>query len=227
MKSKERFTLIPTECPKFLAACLTVGIELQEGTPKISNTYSKSRKYDPDEPGDIHYYLSDEQGINPHAVAKVWLNPDPDLQEASTLSVQLIKCSNVDDWMQLSDDIGALMVNCAVGHMKHFTEAKFSIDRLLVSDQERIAAERLDSIPQMMRDSARARNGGKIAAILNDTWRPAMFAWVKAFAANYAENRDIWKLARPSIKFERDNGAFPLIIPKGKDFSKLVRRWAV
>jgi hypothetical protein len=52
---------------------------------------------------------------------------------------------------------------------------------------------------------------------------PAMFAWVKAWVANYLELKDIWKAANPAIKIEREG--FPLVIPKGPQFEKLARRW--
>jgi hypothetical protein len=77
--------LIPTQCPKFLAAFLTVGGSLESNTPGISNTYDKEKKYDPDEPGTISYHL-DRKAVDPLAVAKVWRDPDADLAEAAALS---------------------------------------------------------------------------------------------------------------------------------------------
>ena len=67
------------------------------------------------------------------------------------------------------------------------------------------------------------RNGGRIAERFDAIWMPAMFAWVKAWVANYLELKDLWKAANPAIKIEREG--FPLVIPKGPQFEKLARRW--
>lgn len=215
--------LIPTQCPKFFAAFLTVGGSLESGTPGISNTYDKAKKYDPDEPGTISYHL-DRKTIDPLAVAKVWRNPEADLAESAALSQRLIKARTDDDWLKLADDIESLHVSCAVAHMRLFSARKFAIDSRVVSDQETIAAQSLSDMPERIR-KAQKRNGARLASDLSAIWQPAMFAWVKAWAFNYLEHRDAWKAANPSIKIERDS-AFPLVIPKGKDFSKLMKRWA-
>jgi len=216
-------TLAPTKCPRFLAACVTCGVELEANTPGISNVYSKGRVYDPDEPGDISYHL-DLNKANPLAIAKVWMDPKPDLTEAAALPARMIKARTEDEWLKIADDLDALHIWAAVGYMRMFSDKKFGIDSKLVSDEEERAAQILSDMPDAIRNATK-RNGGAIAAKLESVWMPAMFAWVKAWIAQYLELRDVWKAARPSIKIERE-GRFPLIIPKGKDFEKLMKRWA-
>ena len=219
--------LIPTQCPKFMACCATLGIDLEKGTPGISNTYSKDRKYERDskgqlEPGQISYHLSMGQ-MNPLAAAKVWLSPDSDLREWEAIPARLIKCRTADEWESIADDIEALHVWAAVYHMRQFADGKFTVDSMIVSDQERHAAEKLSGISAEMK-AMKNRNGGLIAAQISKACGPAMFAWVKAWIANYRELRDSWLSARPSIKIERDDW-FPLVIPQGKDFAKLMKKW--
>jgi hypothetical protein len=216
-------SLIPTECPKFVAACATVGIRLQDGLPGISNVYSKGQIYEPEEPGRISFYLSDGQGINPLALAKVWLSPEPELQEAAALPKRLIARHDQDSWDRLASDIDTLHVTAAVASIREFSRNRFPIDSKVASEQESQSAQIISWIADAMRKD-RARNGAAVAAKLSAHWQPAMFAWVKAWIANYLELRDAWKTARPSIKIERE-GKMPLVIPKGKDFARLLKRW--
>jgi hypothetical protein len=72
--------------------------------------------------------------------------------------------------------------------------------------------------------SAKSRNGAKFAAAFDANWTPSMFAWVKAWVAQYLELKDSWKSASKAIKIERDD-RFPLIIPQGKNFQKLLKKW--
>jgi hypothetical protein len=216
--------VIPTRCDKFLALCFTLGIDLEKQTGGISNAYSKGVTYDPGEPGTISYFLSDG-GINPLAIAAVWQNPEKDLAEAMALPQRLLKCRDAQEWARIADDIDALHVWGAVAHIRHFTQGKFSIDSKSVSDAEDRAAQVLSDMGDAMRRDAERRNGGAYAAKLSECWNPAMFAWVKAWISNYLEVRDLWEHATPSVKIEREDGMFPIIIPKGKDFARLVKRW--
>lgn len=214
--------VIPTGCPKFLAACATCGIELEKGTPGVSNTYSKGVTYDPDEPGQIHYYL-DYKNVNPLAVAAVWRNPSETLTEVAALKQRLIKCKDADTWQKIADDIHCLHLNSAIAHISLFCQNKFAIDTEKASDHEHACAKVLSDCADYMRTS-KTRNGAQVAAQLEAAWTPAMFAWIKAFIANYREIKDLWRSAKPSIKIDRGD-FFPLIIPKGKNFTKLLKRW--
>jgi hypothetical protein len=216
-------SLIPTECPKFVAACATVGIRLQDGLPGISNVYSKGQTYELGEPGHISFYLSDGQGINPLALAKVWLSPESELQEAAALPQRLLARHDADSWAKLADDIETLHVTAAIASIREFSRNRFPVDSKIAGEQERQSAEVVAWLADSMRQDQR-RNGGAVAAKIAEHWNRAMLAWVKAWIANYLELRDAWKSARPSIKIERE-GKLPLIIPKGKDFARLLKRW--
>lgn len=218
------FTIIPTRCPKFLACCATAGIELETSAKGISNTYSKDQKYDPDEPGAIHYYLSKGQGINPAALAFIWENPEHDLQEAAQLDGRIRNCKDSDDWKEIIEDVEALIFNAAVANISLFASGKRNVDSSSVSAEETLAAEILDKIPGRMRANNKIPKAA-FADELKKFWEPAMSAWIKAWISNYLELRHIWKVAGKSIKIERPDERFPLIIPQGKDARKLLRRW--
>lgn len=214
--------VIPTQCPRFFAACVTAGVQLEKGTPGISNVYSKGVKYDPDEPGTISYHL-DSKTVGPLSLAKVWRDPSQDMTEAAALPARMVKARTEDDWQSIADDLELLHVYCAIAHIKAFSDGKFSIGSRSVSDQEEVAAQVLSDMPEAIRNAKGPRNGGKIAARFDSAWMPAMHAWVKAWIANYLELKDAWKAANPSIKIEREG--FPLVIPRGPQFEKLARRW--
>lgn len=215
--------VIPTQDARFLAACVTCGVDLEKGTPGISNVYSKSKKYDRDEPGTISYHL-DNKAYNPLALAKVWLDPAQDMAEAEALPARMIKARTDDEWLTIADDIHSLQVNCAVAHMRAFVKKEIGVLTREVSDEEERAAKILSDLPELIRNAKPQRNGGKLAAKLNEVWKPAMVAWVKAWIANYTELRDVWQAANPAVKIEREG--FPLVIQKGPNFEKLMRRWA-
>lgn len=215
--------IIPTRCPKFAAACFTCGVELEKGTPGFDNVYSKAVKYDPDEPGSVSIYLSDKQGINPLALAKVWVNWTPDLEEAKTIPARLLSVRTQDEANQLADAIEQLTILSAVAHVRLFSLSRFGIDSPHVSEVETQAAITLDAFPALLRSNPRSTVQSRAARLVN-SWQPAMFAWVKAWIANYREIRDLWQHARPAIKFERE-GRLPLVIPKGAQFEKLMKRW--
>lgn len=219
--------LVPTQCPKFLAACMTCGIELESGTPGISNTYSKGKKYEPGEPGEIHYYLSNKQGLNPLAIAKVWHNPEKDLEEASGLEQRLLSCKDGDAWEKIAGDIDTLIVCGAVALMSRFAAGKVGINNEYISDEEEHAAKCLSDIPGRMRaiQGHHKRPGGQIAADLSKYWEPAMFAWLKAWIHNYRIQRHLWQKAHKAIKIEREGNPFPLVIPATPKGKELLRKW--
>jgi hypothetical protein len=216
--------IIPTQCPRFVAACATVGIGLQKGSPGITNIYTHERKYDPDEPGDIRYLLSDRDGESPLSVSKAWRDPELNLAEATQLTSRILKCKTADDWAKIADDLDILHTWCGVAHMKLFSQNKFAVDSLTPSDEEKQAAQFLSDLPAAMRANP-LKNKGRIAARITEAWPRSMFSWVKAWIGQYrALQGDGWKTARKSIKIDRDD-QFPLIIPKGKDFERLMKRW--
>lgn len=215
--------VIPTQDAHFFAACVTCGVELESGTPGISNVYSKGRKYDPDEPGVISYHL-DKKARDPLALAKVWRSPAQDMAEAEAMPGRMIKARTDDQWLTIADELEVLQVNCAVAHMRAFVKKEIGVVTRSVSDEEARAAKALSDLPEQIRNARTPRNGGRFAAKLSEVWNPAMVAWVKAWIANYTELRDAWQAANPAIKIEREG--FPLVIQKGPNFEKLMRRWA-
>lgn len=220
----EQIPLIPSQCPRFVAAWLTVGGTLQKGSPGISNTYDKARKYDPDEPGTISYHLSRDK-YDPLALAKVWRNPDMELAEVVAIKTRLVTCKDLATWEAIADDIEVLHVNGAVATISLFAQGKIGVDSRTVSDEEEQAAKVLSGMSASMKAMTRPE-GGKVAAIFDQVWNRAMFAWLKAWISNYQEVKVAWKLAEPSIKIERD-GQFPIVLRKNTpNLTGLLKRWA-
>jgi len=218
--------IIPAKDLRFVAACAVCGIPLQDGYG-ISNQYCKDRKYDRGEPGDVYYYLDREAAISPISVARVWDNPAQDVAEARMLPERLRLTREIDAWRKLAEDIDALHVWVAVANMRAFSDGKMSVGMLSVTDEEEGSCQWISDLPSRMRKMTTVGNEGKtIAADLVAKWDAAMVAWVKAWAAQYIEIKQSWLKARPAIKIDRGDDKFPLIIPRGKDFQKLLRRWA-
>lgn len=223
MEKTEGFMIIPTECPRFVAACATVGIGLQEGSPGITNVYTTGKKYDPDEPGEVRYLLSDKNCLSPLCVSKAWRDPELNLMEATQLSSRILKCRDVQEWNQIASDLDILHTYCGVAHMKLFSQNKFSVDSLSVSDAEEKAAQFLSDLPSQMIANP-LKNKCKIVKMLDDAWPRSMFAWTKAWIGHYAASKHHWRSAQQAIKIERE-GKFPLVIPKGPQFERLMKRW--
>jgi len=211
---------------RFVAACAVCGIPLQDGYG-ISNQYREGRNYERGEPGDVYYYLDRNAPISPESVARVWDDPSADVAEARMLPERLRLTRELDAWHALASDIDALHVWVAVANMRAFSEGKMQVGMLSVTDEEEGAAKWISDLPNRMRKMTTIGNEGKkIAADLVAKWDAAMVAWVKAWAAQYIEIRQAWLKARPSIKIDRGDDRFPLVIPRGKDFQKLLRLWA-
>jgi hypothetical protein len=223
MSKTEGFMIIPSECPRFVAACATVGIGLQQGSPGITNVYTHERKYDPDEPGEVRYILSDTDGYSPLCISKAWRDPEQNLAEAKDLPSRILKCKTLDDWQKIASDLDTLHTFCGVAHMKLFSQNKFAVDSLSVSDEEELAAQFLSDLPAAMLLEP-LKNKQRIAKRVEDTWPRAMFAWVKAWIGHYRASAEHWKHGHKAIKIDRGDD-FPLIIPKGKDFERLMKRW--
>lgn len=218
------FNIVPSNCPKFVACCATLGVELEEASKGVSNTYSKGVKYDPDEPGCINYYLSKSSGLNPAAIAKVWKSPEKELQVAAEIRGRVRSCTSPDEWESVIDNLEQVSTTAAIASISLFASGKLTVNNSYVSAEETLAAEILNKMPEKMRLNRRAPNSA-FADELDKFWEPAMYAWVKAWIANYLELRHIWKGASKSIKIEHPDHRFPIIIPQGKDARMLLRRW--
>lgn len=218
--------IIPAQDLRFVAACAVCGISLQDGYG-ISNQYAKGKKYDRGEPGEVFYYLDRNAPISPQSVARVWDDHSDDVAEARMIPARLRTTREIDAWRKLADDIDALHVWVAVANMKAFALGKMRVGSIKVSDEEEQAAQWLSDLPAKMRAMRSVGNEApKLSIEIVPQWERAMVAWVKAWAAQYIEVKRAWLKARPSLRIDRGDENFPLVIPRGKDFEKLLRRWA-
>jgi hypothetical protein len=217
--------VIPVKDLRFVAACAVCGVPLQDGYG-ISNQYSFGKTYDRGEPGDVYYYLDREAGISPNAIGRVWDDPSHDVAEARMIPERLKITRDVDEWRKLADDIDALHVWLAVANMREFAMGKMSVGMLSVTDEESAAAKWLSDLPAKMRAMRTVTNEGReLSKQIVPMWERSMMAWVKAWGAQYIEIKKAWLAARPSIRIDRGDDLFPVVIPRGKDFQKLLRRW--
>lgn len=220
-----RVTVIPTQCPLFHAACVTVGIPLEENTPGVSNVYSNAAQWKDKAPGDVTYFLSQSSGLNPLAIAEIWLNPKEALDDSLALPSLLIGARTIDELKEAGQSVSEMTIRGAVAHMALFCSGKYKLPSLDLLDEERRAIEILDAIPRSLELAKTVgRSGANAAAKVTEAWKPAMVGWVKAWVSNYRELTHVWKSARPALKIEREN-QLPLIIPKGPQFAQLLRRW--
>ncbi len=221
----ERVAIIPTQCPLFHAACVTVGIPLESHTPGISNVYTSADQWRDKGQGEVTFFLSQSSGLNPLAIAEIWLSPDVAIADALAVPQMLIGARTMDELHDAGRMVAEMTIRGAVAHMALFCTGKYKLPSLDLTDEEKRAVETLDEIPRMI-EGARSTGkiGGTAAAKISEVWRPAMVAWVKAWVYNYRELRETWRAARPALKIEREN-QLPIIIPKGPQFGKLLRRW--
>lgn len=210
---------------RVVAACVVCGIPLEDGYG-ISNQYSRDRKYERGEPGSVYYFLKWDAAISPMSVAKVWNDPAPDVEECRMIPLRLRTTREIDAWKKLAQDIDALHVWCAVANMRAFSDGKFSVGMLAVTDEEREAAQWVSDLPARMSKLVTVGDEGrKLAEEIVPRWDRAMVAWVKAWAAQYMEIRKAWLAANPKLRIDRGENTLPIIIPKGPQFRELLRRW--
>jgi len=214
----------------FAAAAVSVGFELAEGTPKVSNCYDTEHKYEPEQPGDVRMYLPLlAHGININEFVTIWKDPEAALNEAENLPGRIQTATDPQTLQNLIFSFDALYMGAAVAYMRLLSLGRVSPpDYLPPSDEETRAITALDYFSREALENEGMRSAGgrkKIAAELAKHWQPAMFAWLKAYRANLLELRNLWKDAPESIRINRGNGLPPLVLEKGPHFKQLLERW--
>lgn len=211
----------------FAAAAITLGFELAENTPQVSNTYTAARKYEPGEPGDIRYYMPYQKGaILIEDLISVWLNPKEALDEASNLPGRILTASRDGKAMQeLLNGFDIVYLRAVVAHLRLFQLSRISLpDTHEGNSEERDALDYLDTFASRIDTARDPKTAKALSAALSKAWKPAMVGWIKAFKKNYLELRNLWKQAPPTLKIQR-NGLPPLVLHKGPKFKQLLERW--
>lgn len=214
----------------FAAAAASVGFDLAEGTPKVSNCYDSEHKYEPGQPGDVRMYLPLlANGININEFVTVWKEPETALREAESLPARIQSATDPQTVQQLIFSFDALYMGAAVAYMKLHSLGRVQLpDVFHPSDEEKKAILALDYFSTEALESAEMRSpkGRKtIAQKLARNWQPAIVAWLKSYRANLLELRNLWKDAPQSIRINRGNGLPPLVLEKGPHFKELLERW--
>jgi len=214
------------ERTQFIAAALTLGFELADNTPCVSNVYSIDRTFEPGQPGDVRYFLATHsRGIPIQEIAAIWRNHDGPLESAKAFPGRILTIADNQSHCEVVTAFDDVYQHSALVYMR-----RYGLSRVYVSDphnlhnEERQALEVLDGFAKVI-DNARDQKSREAACrLLAQHWKPAMCGWVKAFVANMLELRNLWQEAPAAIKIQRDNLP-PLVIPKGPKFKELLKRW--
>lgn len=210
----------------FAAAAQTLGFDFVEHTPKVSNTYSKEKHYEPGEPGDIRYYLdSFKHGLLLEDLVEVWLKPELALEEAKAFPGRILGAKDADLIQEVSLSFNIVYLKSVTAHMRLYSLSRIGLPNIdPENDQEREALNALDGFPsrlEVMRDAKDRKNA---VSFSSKHWSPAHVGWLKAFRSNYLELRNLWKEVPSSLKIARE-GLPPLVLPRGPKFKEMLERW--
>lgn len=215
----------------FAAAAVTLGYELAEGTPKVSNVYGKGQEYEPGQPGDVRIYLPlVGNGININEIVRVWKDPDAALLEAEALPGLIINADNGQKLLNLIQTFDLLYLAGTAANIRQYSLGRVSIpDVFDPNDEEKRAVRALDTFVADHLDTEEMKKGRKqrekAARHLCAHWYAAQVAWVKAYRTNLIEIRNLWKTVPPAIKIARPGMRFPLVLERGPRFKELLTRW--
>lgn len=214
----------------FAAAAVTLGYDLAEGTPKISNCYDTQNRYEPGEPGDIRFYLPLlAHGININELIRVWKNPGAALDAAADLPERIDRANDAHTLAAVVEIAEETYLSAACAYMRLLSLGRVQNSPAMGAPtrEERRAVEFLDTLtealqsPEMTHDRHRRNYATKIV----EHWPRAMFAWMRAYKGNLLELRNLWKEVPPAIKIERPGMKFPLVLEKGPRFQELLNKW--
>ena len=212
----------------FVAAALAMGFKMADHTPGLSNVYSKSRRYEPGEPGDLRYYLTIANNqISLDELGGTWVNPRQALVDADALPERIKLAKDADQLQSLVTGFDTIYQKAAVGHMRYMAKGQLSMpDADLNPTQEESAAlESLDRFRLTLEQVRTPQERKAAVQILLRHWKPAMVGWLRAFKGHHLELQNLWHHAPAAIKIERPNSKFPLVIPKGPKFNEMLQRW--
>ncbi len=215
-----------TERETFVAAALTVGFELAENTPGISNVYSIEKRPEAGEAGDVKFYLPTSYGgLSIQHLAQIWLDPLQSMRDAEGLPARIKQSREHHQQKIFSEVFEETYLFAAVAHIRMYSKGAIKIpDVYTISDEEKHSLSILDTFQGRFKTH---RNEKELAALIKEMikhWKPAMVGWIKAYREHLLELQNLWLEAPAAIKIERP-GQQPLIIPKGKNFKTLLNRW--
>ena len=210
----------------FAAAAVSVGFDLVDNTPGVSNVYSAENKYEPEQPGDVRYYLPLASGaVQVSEIAGIWLDPQPALERAEALPQRIASANNGQELAKTCIEFDSIYIGAAVAHMRLFSLSKIRIPTIAPGKEETDAVEYLDAFARSLEDCYEAASRKKAVKLLREKWKPAMISWLRAYKANYLELSNLWKEVPKSLKIERGNGLPPLVLPQGPKFEQMLKRW--
>jgi hypothetical protein len=210
----------------FAAAAVSIGFDLVDNTPGVSNVYSAENKYEPEQPGDVRYYLPLSSGaVQISEIASVWLDPRQALERAEALPQRITSANNGQELAKICVEFDSIYIGAAVAHMRLFSLSRITLPTIAPTDEETQAVEYLDGFARALEDCYEASARKKATKALHQKWKPAMISWIRAYKANYLELSNLWKEVPKSLKIARGNGLPPLVLPQGPKFDQMLKRW--
>ena len=211
----------------FCAALFAVGFSLADGLPGITHQYSSDHKSERGEPGDVRYLFGGTyRGIPINAFVETWKDPNQALRDAEGLPARIRMAHTGKDMLDVSQRFELNYLRAAVAHMRLASLGRidcsgFSYDE---SDDERVATTYLDTAAERLEQATTPKHKEVLAKLIFKHWKPAMVSYLKAYRGHVLELNNLWRDAPESIKIDTGE-RFPIIIPKGKNFKKLIERW--
>lgn len=212
----------------FAAACITLGLELKEGTPGIDNVYDKARPFRDSGGGHyagaVTYYLGliGREGITAGGLLKYWEDPAEVEREMVEFPLRLAMADTAQARKTAADDLKQLIPCAAMLWMrKAAKETPRGVwGRYPEPDGAMMEAVRkLDAIPlRIMASEAVPR------ACITDLklcFPAAMQAYVLTFFANCCDLEAARRGVVPAIKIERPNlPSIPFVTPMSRGWKE-------
>ena len=212
----------------FVAAATTIGFELCEGTPKVSNVYDQDHPYEQGQPGDVRMYLPQlANQININEFIEVWNNPRPAFLAAEAFHQRIKTAKDGQQLVEVVHAFQPMYLSAVVAHMKEFSRGCIDMpDVWEIAKEEQYGLDTLDKFEITHLETAlQQKDRNRAAGVMVRCWRPAMVAWLKAYRQNRLELSNLWQEVPQAIRIKRGHGLPPLVLERGPKFKELLERW--
>jgi hypothetical protein len=212
----------------FVAAATTIGFELCEGTPKVSNVYDQGHPFEPGQPGDVRMYLPQlANDININEFIEVWNDPEAAFRSAEAFPQRIKGAKDGQKLVEIVHAFQPVYLSAVVAHMKELSRGRIAVpDVWEIGKEEQYGIDTLDKFEATHLESAiEQKDRNRAASVMIRCWRPAMFGWLKAYRQNRLELSNLWQDVPQAIRIKRGHGLPPLVLERGPKFKELLERW--
>jgi hypothetical protein len=210
-----------------VACCFTLGFDFAKGTPGLSQTFTKSKPYQVDQPGDVRFYLdTTANGISIREIAQAWLKPDGALMSAEALPVRIEQATDAQAMQKLVLDFEHVYMGAIAAHILLFSQGRLKVSGgITATREEKAAIEAMDGFGNILSHMRTAANRKAARNTLARHWKAAMVGWIRAYHSNTVQIVNLWKEAPEFIKVERPGSKLPLVLPKNENLERCLKRW--